>query len=163
MDRKAYEQFIEESADVLDEDGLPHMAGRVVGALLVCIPPYRSLDELAEDLRASRGAISMATRLLLRSGLIERISLPGERRHFYQVRSSVLEDVMSERMEHILRHRRLFETGMELLADEPPEVKSRLIEWQAYLDFIEEELPGLRERWKERRAELIRRRTEEET
>jgi len=32
MDREAYNRFIEETADVMDEDGLPHMAGRVIGA-----------------------------------------------------------------------------------------------------------------------------------
>ena len=161
MDREAYNQFIEQSADVLDEDGLPHMAGRVIGALLVCVPPYRSLDQLADEVQASKGAISMATQLLLRMRFIERISLPGERRHFYQLRSNFLEDVMSERTEHILRHRELFEAGMVLLGDEPTEAKTRLIELQAYLDFFADELPELKKRWKARQDELIRRRTEE--
>jgi DNA-binding transcriptional regulator GbsR (MarR family) len=163
MDREEYKRFIEQAADVLDEDELPHMAGRVIGALLVCVPPYMSLDELAEDVQASKGAISMATQLLLRLGFIERISLPGERRHYYGLRPNFLEDVISERTEHILRHRLLFEAGMQLLRDEPMEAKSRLIELQAYLDFLADELPGLSERWRNRRDELIRRQTEEMT
>ncbi len=163
MDREAYKQFIEQAADVMEEDGLPHMSGRVIGALLLCVPPYLSLDELAEEVQASKGAISMATRFMLRLGFIERISLPGERRHYYQLRSNFLEDVMSERTEHVLRHRQLFEAGMQLLRDEPMEAKSRLIELQAYLDFLVDELPGLRERWRSRRDELIRRRMEEMT
>ena len=163
MDREAYKRFIEQAADVMDEDGLPHMAGRVVGALLVCVPPHMSLDELAEGVLASKGAISMATQLLLRIGYVERISLPGERRHFYRLRPNFLEDVMLERSEHILRHRLLFEAGINLLRNEPMEVKSRLIELQAYLDFIADELPGLSERWRNRRDELVRRRTEETT
>ena len=161
MNKEAYNRFIERSADVLDEDGLPHMAGRVIAALLVCVPPYRSLDQLADEVRASKGAISMATQLLLRLGFIERISLPGERRHFYRLRSSFLEDLMSERTEHVLRHRELFEAGMDLLGDEPTEAKTRLIEVQAYLDFLADELPELKKRWQARRDELIRRRTEE--
>jgi len=161
MDREAYNRFIEETADVMDEDGLPHMAGRVIGALLVCVPPYRSLDQLAKDVRASKGAISMATQLLLRLGFAERISLPGERRHFYQLRSNFLEDVMSKRAEHVLRHRRLFEAGMDLLRGEPAESKMRLIELQAYIDFFTDELPKLNEKWHARRDELVRRRMEE--
>jgi len=163
MDREGYKRFIEQAADVMDEDGLPHMAGRVIGALLVCAPPYMSLDELAEDVQASKGAISMATQLMLRLGFIERISLPGERRHYYRLRSNFLEDVMSERTEHILRHRLLFEAGMQLLRDEPMDVKSRLVELQAYLDFLADELPGLSGRWRNRRDELVRRRVEETT
>jgi len=160
MDREAYKRFIEQAADVLDEDELPHMAGRVVGALLVCVPPHMSLDQLAEDVQASKGAISMATQLLLRLGFLERISLPGERRHYYALRPNFLEDVMSERTEHILRHRQLFEAGMQLLRGEPLEAKTRLIELQAYLDFFADEIPGLSERWRSRRDELIRRRME---
>lgn len=163
MDREEYKRFIEQAADIMDEDGLPHMAGRVIGALLVCVPPHLSLDELAEKVQASKGAISMATQLLLRLGFIERISLPGERRHYYRLRSNFLEDVMLERTEHILRHRQLFEAGTQLLRDEPMEVKSRLIELQAYLDFFADELPGLSERWRNRRDALIRRRMEETT
>lgn len=163
MDREGYKRFIEQAADVLDEDGLPHMAGRVIGALLVCVPPYMSLDELAEDVQASKGAISMATQLLLRLGFIERISLPGERRHYYGLRPNFLEDVISERTEHILQHRLLFEAGAQLLRDEPMEVKTRLIELQAYLDFLADELPGLSERWRSRRDALIRRQTEKMT
>ncbi len=163
MDREEHKRFIEQAADVMDEDGLPHMAGRVIGALLVCVPPYMSLDELAENVLASKGAISMATQLLLRLGFIEKISLPGERRHYYRLRQNFLEDVMSERTQHILRHRPLFEAGMQLLRDEPMEAKSRLIEMQAYLDFFADELPGLSERWQNRRDELVRRRMEEMT
>lgn len=163
MDREAYKRFIEQSADLLDEDGIPHMAGRVIGALLICVPPYRSLDELSRDVQASKGAISMATQLMLRLGLIERVSLPGERRHFYRLRSNLLEDVMSERTQHVLRHRQLIEEGMELLCSEPMEAKSRLIELQAYLDFFTDELPQLRKRWENRRDELVRRRMDEMT
>ena len=163
MNRDAYKRFIEQAADLMDEDGLPHMAGRVVGALMVCRPSYMSHDELAEDLQASRGAISMATQLMLRMNIIERISLPGERKHYYQLRTSFLEDVLSVRAEHLLDHQRLFDAGVELLRGEPMEAKARLIRLQAFLDFLAEELAGLNERWQERREELIRRRIEEMT
>lgn len=161
MDREAYKQFIEQAAVLIDEHGLPHMAGRVIGALLVCVPPYLSLDQLAEDVQASKGAISMATQLMLRLGLIERISLHGERRHYYRLRPGFLEGVMGVRTGHLMKHRQLFERGIALLSDEPVETKERLIGLQAYLDFLMEVLPGLGERWSARRDELIRRRTED--
>jgi DNA-binding transcriptional regulator GbsR (MarR family) len=161
MDKEGYRRFIEEAADLIDEHGLPRMAGRVIGALLVCVPPHLSLDQLAEDVQSSRGAISMATQLLIRLGFIERISLSGERRYYYRLRPGFLEDMMTDRTEHMLRHHQLFERGIELLRDEPIEAKARLIEMQAYMDFLVEELPGLSERWTTRRDELIRKRSEE--
>ena len=158
MDREEYKRFIEQSADLMEEHGLPHMAGRVVGALLVCMPPHMSHEELAESVQASKGAISMATQLLLRMEVVERISLPGERRHYYRLRPDFLEDVLQERTEHLLLHEQLFEAGTRLLRDEPIEANLRLTELQAYVDFFAEELPELNERWRNRREELIRRR-----
>jgi len=163
VNRDAYKRFIEQAADLMDEHGLPHMAGRVVGALMVCRPLYMSHDELAEDLQASKGAISMATQLMLRMNIIERISLPGERKHYYQLRACFLGDVLSVKTEHLLEHQRLFEAGVELLRGEPMEAKARLIGLQAFLDFLIEELSGLNERWQERREELVRRRMNEMT
>lgn len=160
MDQNAYREFIEISGDMMNEHGLPHMAGRIVGALLVCDPPHRSMDELAEDLQASKGSISMATQLLTRIGCIERISLPGARRHYYRIRSELWEELLNARTEHLLMHQRTLVAGMQLLKDAPVESKARLLEFQAFIDFVSEELPALSERWEQRRPELIRRRAE---
>ena len=161
MDRSLYPEFIETSGEMMNEHGMPQMAGRVIGALLVCIPPQLTHDELAEDLQASKGSISMATQLLLRMGFIERISLPGERKRYYKVRGNFWEELLALQTEHLLEHRKLFVQGLEILKDEPVEMKRRLVEFNAYMDFISEELPELNERWAERRAELIQRRMDE--
>jgi len=161
MDRELYREFIELSADLMDEHGLPHTAGRVIGALLVCVPPHMSLDELAEDVGASKGAVSMATQMMVRLGILERISLPGERRHYYRLPENILEDMMTGEREHLRMHQRVFEKGIDLLANEPIEAKMRLIELQAYMDFILGEMPGLSERWAEQRDDLIQQRIKE--
>ena len=163
MKSNAYEQFIAMAADLLDEHGFPPMAGRVIGALLVCSPPHRTLDQLAEDVGASKGAISMSTQLLLRLRILERLSLPSERKSHYRLRPWFLQGLMSERTDHLLFHQRLYEAGVALLRDEPIEAKRRLIEMQAYMDFIADEIPGLNERWLARRDELARRRCKEMT
>ena len=161
MDRSTYPQFIEVSGDMMSEHGMPQMAGRVIGALLVCVPPQLTLDELAEDLQASKGSISMATQLLLRMGFIERISLPGKRKRYYRVRGNFWEELMAVQTEHLLEHTKLFTQGREILRDEPVEMKRRLVEFNAYMDFIIEELPGLNERWAQKRSILIQRRMDE--
>lgn len=162
MDDKeqALRQFVEDIADVLDEYGFSHMAGRVIGSLLVCVPPQQSLDELADGLQASRGSISMATQLLVRLGVIEKVSIPGERRHFHRVRSDFWLDIVTQKQDQIDRHREAGEAGLRLLVDEPLESKKRLLEMLAFLDFATEETPGFVERWRERRETLVERRVE---
>ena len=158
---QTHRQFIEDAGDMLEEHGLPHMAGRVIGSLLVCVPPYRALDELAEELAASKGAVSMATQLLLRLGVIERMSLPGERRHYYRVRHDVWSSLFTQGKEHWERHHRIAQAGLELLDGQPAETKMRLLELLVFLDFVAEEAPEFIERWKARRADLMEKRLQE--
>jgi len=146
---------------MLAEHGMPHMAGRVIGSLLISESGRRSLDELAEDLDASRGSISMATRLLIRIGLLQRVSVPGQRRHYYQVRQGVWAKQFVHREEHIAQHFRVLEKGLALLEGEPIERKTRLLELLAFFDFVAEEVPGFVKRWEERKDELLNRRMQE--
>jgi len=153
-----HRQFIEDSGDIMDEHGLPHMAGRVIGALMICQPAYLSHDELVDHLQASRGSISMATQLLLRMNIVERVSLPGHRRHYYRLRENLWRDLLSMRPQHVQKHLDLAQQGLDLLRDEPIEAKMRLIELQVLSDFILEVLPEFAERWERRRPELIKKR-----
>jgi len=151
-------QYIEDSADLMEEHGLPRMAGRIIGALLICKPPYMNHDELADQLRASKGSISMSTQLLMRLNIVERISLPGHRRHYYRLRKHVWSDLLSTRTEHIQKHLQMVDDGLALLANEPAEVKMRLIELEVFTDFVLETLPKIAEQWEHRRPELMKKR-----
>ena len=148
-------QFIEEMGDLIGEHGLPHMAGRVIGALIVCSPPIMSLDQLADTLQASKGSISMSTQLLLRLGIITRVSVPGERKHYVQIQPRMGESLFLDRSDHVERHLSVIRTGLEAKANEPIEVRERLIEMKVFFEFILQELPGISERWAKQRNALL--------
>jgi len=158
VNNERHRQFIENSADLLEEHGFPRMACRVIGALIICTPPYLSHEELAEQLQASKGSISMSTQLLVRLNIVERISLPGHRRHYYRLRERLWNDLLSTRTEHIQQHLKLVDDGLALLKDEPIESKMRLIELQVFSDFVLEALPEMADRWERRRPELLKQR-----
>ena len=151
LDNERVRQYIEDSADLMEEHGFPRMAGRVIGALTICSPPYLSHEELADRLQASKGSISMSTRLLVRLDILERISLPGHRRHYFRLRERLWNDLFSTRTDHIQQHLKLVDDGLALLKDEPIESKMRLIELQVFSDFVLEALPEMAERWERRR------------
>lgn len=151
-------QYIEDSADLMEEHGLPRMAGRVMGALIICVPPHLSHEELADLLQASKGSISMSTQLLVRLDIVERISLPGHRRHYYRLRKHLWNELLSTRVEHIQKHLKMVDDGLALLKNEPIEAKMRLIELQVFSDFVLEALPELADRWERRRPELMKQR-----
>ncbi|MEZ4612205.1 MAG: MarR family transcriptional regulator [Caldilineaceae bacterium] len=73
-------QFLEDFALHMEHQGLPRMAGRILAWLLICDPPEQSMPDLVEVLQASKSSVSTMTRHLIQFGMIERVSLPGERR-----------------------------------------------------------------------------------
>ena len=69
---------------ILQNDGLPRIAGRLLGVFVLHGGPF-SFSDLCEKLQVSRGSISTNTRLLETLGTIERVSKPGERQDFFRL------------------------------------------------------------------------------
>lgn len=149
----AEKHFIEESGILFEMVGLPRMAGRIFGWLLISDPPHQSPSDLAEVLQASKGSISTITRLLMQIGLIERISLPGQRRDYFQIKPNAWSQLSRQRMAQITAFRQLAERGLDLLAGEAIERQQRLEEMRDMHAFCEQELPKMLERWEQRRTE----------
>ncbi|MFP4440338.1 MAG: GbsR/MarR family transcriptional regulator [Chloroflexaceae bacterium] len=145
------QQFIEAVGLSFEQAGLPRMAGRILGWLLICDPPHQSPGELAEVLQASKGSISSMTRLLEQIGLIERLSLPGERRDYFRIRSESWTALFKRRMELVSNFRQLADRGLELLSEHTPEQRRRLEEMRNMYAFFEYEVPRLLERWEQER------------
>jgi len=148
--QEARRQFIEDAGDLLEGHGLPHMAGRVLGALLICVPPQMSMDELAKQLQASKGSISSMTKLLLRLGIIEKISRPGHRKHYYQYRPNVWTRMLAADA-HIAEHLELVQSGLKTLEKESEAMKQRLLEMKLFFEFMNEEMPRFLNRWEQKR------------
>jgi DNA-binding transcriptional regulator GbsR (MarR family) len=146
--------FVEEVGLMFESVGLPRMSGRIFGWLLLSNPPQQSHGELAEVLQASKGSISSMTRLLIQIGLIERVSLPGERRDYFQIKPNAWSQMTKQRMAQITAFRQLAVKGLELLKDNPPRLQQRLQEMHDIHAFLERELPLLDERWELEQKQL---------
>lgn len=123
------------------------MAGRIFGWLLISEPPHQSTNELVEVLQASKGSISTTTRLLIQLKMIDRLSLPGERRDYFCIKPGAWSQMMKEQMAGVTAFRELAENGLELLAHKDPKHRLRLEEMRDFNAFWERELPVLSERW----------------
>lgn len=140
--------FVEEAGLLFELVGLPRMAGRIFGWLLISAPPQQSLSELAESLQASKGSISTMTRLLIQISLIERMSLPGQRRDYFQIKPNAWSHLAEQRLAQITAFRQLAERGLKLFEDEDP-LRQQLEEMRDIHAFWERELPALNDRWEE--------------
>ena len=142
-------QFVEEVGLMFELAGLPRMAGRIFGWLLLANPQQQSHGQLAEVLQASKGSISTMTRLLIQIGLIERISIPGERRDYFQIKPNAWSQMTKQRMAQVTAFKELAAKGLDLLKDSP---RHQMHDLHA---FLEREMPLLDRRWElEQRQQL---------
>lgn len=144
--------YIEEVGQALGSFGLPKMAGRVYGALLVADPPEMSADDLASMLKASRGSISTSTRMLELMGIVERLSKPGERRDYFRNRPGAWTASMRMRMNAMDLFLKLAEKGLEVVDSDDPEVLEGLLDMKAFFAFMVTEFPKMLEKWEEGRS-----------
>lgn len=147
-------EFVEEFGIVMAQTGLPRMAGRILGWLLISDPPHQSSEQLVKGLEASKGSISSMTRFLIQVSLIERMSLPGIRRDYFRIRPDAWPNMIRRGLEDEIKMvRQLAERAMELLADKPPLTRRWLEEMCNVYNFLEREFPTLLERWAQQREE----------
>lgn len=146
-------EFMEDVGTLFEQTGLPRMAGRIIGCLLISDPPHQTTSELTDALMASKGSISTMTRFLIRIGLIERISLPGQRRHHFRIKPGAWHQLLTDTVDQTIAFRRLMERGLELIEDKDHANRQWLEEMRNMYAFFEREFPVLLERWEQQRKE----------
>ena len=147
------QHFVEEVGIVFEHTGLPRMAGRILGSLLISDPPYQSAEELADVLQASKGSISTMTRHLIQFGFIERFSMHGVRHDYFQIRKDAWEKLIGHGLgDEIRMFLQLADHGLELLAGKTPLTRKWLTEMRDIYSFLDKEFPALIGRWEQKRS-----------
>jgi DNA-binding transcriptional regulator GbsR (MarR family) len=108
--------------------------------------------EIAERLQVSPAAVSGAVRYLVQVGMLHRGRDPGARSDHYGLREDdPWYTAIADRTALLERWERTAGLGADLLGDTRPAGR-RLRETQEFFAFMREEIPGLLERWRARRA-----------
>jgi predicted transcriptional regulator len=128
----ARERFIEEVGMAAEADGLPRIAGRLFGHLLLSPGPC-TLDEIAEALNVSKGSVSTDARLLLRHGWLRRASRAGDRKDYYEMAPDFFAGIVAYRLERWDALHELVASSIPDFANAPATVRSRL----EYLDEVQ--------------------------
>jgi DNA-binding transcriptional regulator GbsR (MarR family) len=144
------ENFIERMGLTLESDGLPRIAGRIFGLLLVSEHPH-SLDELAAELQVSKGSVSTNARLLEHRGLLERVCRPADRRDYYSVPPQLVLHTVTQRLARWQRFHEIIGTARTTLPIRSPEVKQRLEEYEQGFTFVSQAIGEALARWQESR------------
>ncbi|GAP15678.1 predicted transcriptional regulator [Longilinea arvoryzae] len=120
-------EFVEKAETFFETQHLPRMAGRLLGWLLICVPPVQSAKEIGETLQMSKGSVSTIARQLRQMGLIEKVAQIGARGDFYRIHPNATESMLLARQAEFERLYDLSIQGLNQLEDESPQDRQRLL------------------------------------
>lgn len=145
------EEFVERMGGALTQAGLPRIPSLVLCALLVEEDGQMSAAELAERLQLSRASISGAVRYLAQLGMVRRERERGSRRDRYVVDDDTWHHAM---MRSNQAYRPMIAALNAGLAELPRRsaARTRLETTREFLEFVDQELAGIAERWEARQA-----------
>lgn len=147
-------RFIAGMGLYFENQGIPRIGGRILGLLMIADQPL-SAEDLASVLQVSRGSISTNFRMLLPSGMVEKVALPGDRNTYYKFSDMALEQRVVTGIESTRAFKRLAEQGLSAMSSRDP-ARHHLdasIEWS---DLIVETFQKTLSEWRQRRAKLAR-------
>ncbi len=144
-------EIVERTGLKFEADGLPRIAGRILGYLLLA-PEPKSLDALAGELLVSKTSASTNARLLERAGVVERASRPGDRRDYYRITEDLHARLLDVRLRQLQDTRDLLADALEVVSGDDPVVEARLRTWVAFHTHMVEAVSEASREWRERYA-----------
>jgi DNA-binding transcriptional regulator GbsR (MarR family) len=156
---QAISEFVERMGLITQADGLPRIAGRIMGLMIVHGGPF-GFTELAERLSVSRASISTNTRLLEDLGVLERIAVPGDRQDYFRLSRQPYARMLRGFVERMHRAREVVGGAQEALPDDLVGAQERLAELDAFYEALIESFVTVIEEWDKKRVSLAPQRRE---
>ncbi|HEY3340788.1 MAG TPA: MarR family transcriptional regulator [Anaerolineae bacterium] len=135
--------FIEDIGLFFEQLGMPRMAGRILGVLLISDPPAQSITDIGLRLGASKSSVSVMARFLTEKGLIERVASPMPRRDYFRFKPGGWILYLQQWMVLLSGLHKITERGLALMDTKPDDLKQRLMEAHALFSYLEEKFPSL--------------------
>ena len=132
---KTKAEFIELVGRIVQAEGLPRNAGRLMGLLIYEGVPI-SFGDLATQLQVSRGSVSSGSRLLEEFGLIRRVSKPGERQDYFQLEDDPYVNLLNRARVRAQRAKEAVQKTAAQL-DDQPDLKHRISDFADFYRQVE--------------------------
>ena len=152
-DEEAVSRFVERFAAEMTEAGMQRMASRVFAALLADDDGSMTSAELSEQLQISPAAVSGAINYLTQVSMVGRERDPGSRRDRYRLHNEIWYATFASRDRVLTRWEHTLREGARTLGQDTP-AGARLTETAEFFEFLQTELIGLMDRWRDYRKKL---------
>lgn len=143
------EELLHACSRFLENEGVPPLGGRIFGVLLLSGQTL-TLDDLSARSAASKASASSNSRMLERMGLVERLSLPGDRRDHYRIASGGVAAPLALVLSRLTALTELYRLLAAADGPAPPEVRNRLRLDITFIDHLLQTFEALSREWGER-------------
>lgn len=117
-DLEARLAWVERVAGYLANDGMPPIAGRVLGWLMICEPAEQSAAEIASAISASRASLTNNLRLVVAAGFVTKHGRAGERTAYYRINDDAWGAVVRAQVASIATFQAIAQDGITLVGEE---------------------------------------------
>jgi DNA-binding transcriptional regulator GbsR (MarR family) len=142
-------QFIENMGLYYEAYDVPRIGGRILGLLMVKPDPMTS-EEMSEILQVSRSSISTNLRTLQMAGLVQLVSVPGDRRDYFIFSEDAWLRILEMRLEQVLSMKEAAEEGLQNLKEAHP-AHQRMKEMLEWTEMVQSAYEGMSRDWQSRR------------
>ena len=153
MDEKQL-NYIEENGILFERLGMTRMAGRVFGYLIVSDKKEASFDDIRLALKASKGSISGTTKQLVNAGLIQPVSLSGDRKTYFRLNKIEVGKILEARLQLFVKFSEMISKGGSLKKNED-ELTDWLKELSTFYDWIGGEIKEIIVKWEKEKDKII--------
>jgi len=143
-------RFIESMGMYFESYGIPRIGGRILGLLMVAHEPL-SAENISSILKVSRASISTNFRVLLTSGLAEKVTFPADRATYFAFPETAWEKAMSVEIEAIAAMKKIAQQGLNALSSEDS-AYGRMQGMMNWADFITSVYQNALIEWRKRNS-----------
>jgi DNA-binding transcriptional regulator GbsR (MarR family) len=127
--------FVEQLGLIYQAEGMPRIAGRIIGLMILNARPF-SFDELSKALKISRGSVSTNTRMLEAWGVLQRVSMPGERQDYFKLAKRPYSQMLERQLDKTRRVRSEVAQARDRIPEDHAIARTRVDELIRFYDVV---------------------------
>lgn len=144
--------LVEKIGHHFDKEGLQPIASRILALLMVMDKEQYTFEDIVEELNISKSSASNALRNLEIRQVIESITLPGDRKRYFQIKRHNVFSSIDEYEKKIRTHKDLLDNVLELKGDRNSWNYQFFSEMVDMLEFFLDKMEYLKEEYKKKKS-----------
>ncbi|WP_187262987.1 GbsR/MarR family transcriptional regulator [Pontibacter beigongshangensis] len=144
-------ELVEKIGIFHEQSGMQPAAARVMGLLFVADKRELTFDDITEVLGISKSATSNAINLLIQTDLIDYTTFSGDRKRYFRLKITNWREGLARKINHMTSMNTLFREVLEARKETGAAEDEKLEELIDFLNYVNQELPKMVERWEARR------------